>query len=202
MINRVMFAALAHAIAGNLMDAANRHIAMIPNQPVVVVIVYLQRHARPLRKFLEATFNPQFVQAEFGLDAGCIKVLLLDSARGMTADYVHVIRGSRKPDCEDQYWGIQSDTKREYISYTRARQVCHVWLERKPFGAPNEDLPAVDMSNSMSKGYRHAASRNGLINDQQLPWNAVFGNTGDWSWWKSLPKDTPQTLVRCNREGP
>ena len=86
MINRVMFAALALAIAGNLMDAAAHPNRLTPNQPVVVVIVYLQRHARSLRKFLEATFNPQLVQAMFGLDAGCIKVLLLDSARGMTAD--------------------------------------------------------------------------------------------------------------------
>jgi hypothetical protein len=87
----------------------------------------------------------------------------------MTADYVHVIRGSRKPDGNDQYWGIQSCTKREYISYTRARQVCHVWLEQKPFVLPDEDLPAADMSDRMSKGYRHAALRNALINEQHLP---------------------------------
>ena len=41
----------------------------------------------------------------------CIKVVLLDSARGMTAAYVPVTRASRKPGSHDQYWGIQSDAK-------------------------------------------------------------------------------------------
>jgi hypothetical protein len=93
MINRVMFASLAYAIAGNLMDVVARDIALIPNHPLLVVIVYLQRHARPPRTFLESTFNRQSAQELIRFDAGCIKVLLLDSARGMTAVDVHVIRG-------------------------------------------------------------------------------------------------------------
>jgi hypothetical protein len=70
----------------------------VPDQPLDVVIAYLQRHAQPLRSFLEATFGHPDIQALIApFDVKCIKVILLDSARGMTADYVHVVRGSRIP---------------------------------------------------------------------------------------------------------
>ena len=76
-----------------------------------------------------------------------------------------------------------------------------MWLERKPFGLPNDWLPRVDLSDKTSKGYRHAALRNELINHQQLPWNHVYGNMDEWSWWKSLPKDTPQSLTDAIEAG-
>ena len=64
------------------------------------------------------------------------KVMVLDSVRGITADYAHVVRGERQPGRQDQCWGIQADTHREYIRYTRARIHCHVWLGQNPFGHP------------------------------------------------------------------
>jgi hypothetical protein len=69
-----------------------------------------------------------------------------------------------------------------------------VWLERKLFGLPSDHFSALDLSDTMSKGYRHAALRNALIKDQNMPWNSIYGNMDEWSWWRSLPKDTPQPL--------
>ena len=57
------------------------------------------------------------------------------------------------------------------------------------------------MSDSMSKGYRHAALRNALINEQKLPWNLVFGNIDEWSWRRSLPGNTPGPLVDAIQMG-
>ena len=60
--------------------------------------------------------------------------MVVDSARGMTTSYVHVISGERVPGKHDQYWGIHSDTHREYINHTRGEYMCHVWLQEQPFG--------------------------------------------------------------------
>jgi hypothetical protein len=192
-----MFAALAAAILKNLMHARGRGIERcVPDQPLVVVIAYLQRHAQPLKCFLEETFgHPDIHESIAPFDVTCIKVILLDSARGMTADYVHVVRGSRKPGQHDQYWGIQADTKREYISYTRAKYVCHVWLESKPFGLPGWESARPAKSDAASKGYDHAARRNALIVQQGLSWSSIYGNAGKWSWWYALPNTTPQSLL-------
>jgi hypothetical protein len=196
LINRVMFAALALDILRNLVHAAQeRGIEHVPDQPLVVVIAYLQRHAQPLRSFLEATFRHPDVQTLIApFDVTCIKVMLLDSARGMTADYVHVVRGSRIPHHHDQYWGIQADTKREYISYTRAKYVCHVWLESQPFGPPGVESARPSKSDAASKGYDHAALRNDLICKQGLPWKSIHGDDRQWSWWYALDKSTPDEL--------
>jgi hypothetical protein len=160
-----------------------------------VVIAYLQRHAQPLRSFLEATFRHPGVQPLIApFDVTCIKVMLLDSARGMTADYVHVVRGSRIPHHHDQYWGIQADTKRECISYTRAKYVCHVWLETQPFGHPGAESARPSKSDAASKGYDHAALRNDRIVKQVLPWWSIRGDERQWSWWYALETPTPQHL--------
>ena len=112
----------------------------------------------------------------------------------MTADYVHVVRGSRIPHHHDQYWGIQAETKREYVSYTRAKFVCHVWLESQPFGLPGAESARPSKSDAASKGYDHAALRNGLIVKQSLPWWSIQGDERQWSWWYALHKSTPKEL--------
>ena len=57
-----MFAALAADILKNLMHARTEGIKQAPDQPLVVVIAYQQRHAQPLRSFLEATFGHPDIQ--------------------------------------------------------------------------------------------------------------------------------------------
>ena len=99
----------------------------------MIVIVYLQRVAAPLRVFLRDVFGTLHAQGKLDpFKPEDIKVLVLDSVRGVTADYVHVIRGERSIGAQDQYLGIQGDLRREYISYTRGRLLCHVWLDDNP----------------------------------------------------------------------
>ena len=94
-------------------------------------------------------------------DDTCIKVLVVDSARGMTASFVHVIRGERLAGRNDQYFGIQGDEHREYISYTRGKHLCHVLLQVQPFGVPGDNV-YVDPA-SAPKGIAIARRRNQLI---------------------------------------
>ena len=76
--------------------------------PLVLVLTYLHRHAAPLKTFVDATFQGTHVKALLEpFDDKCIKVLVVDSARGMTASFVHVIRGERLAGRNDQYVGIQ-----------------------------------------------------------------------------------------------
>ena len=112
--------------------------------PLVVVIVYLHRVTVPLQQLLLGVFKrPALWDLGQGLAAykdvpveDLVKVMVLDSVRGSIADCAHVVRGERQPGRQDQYWGIQADTHREYISYTRARIHCHVWLEPEPLRPP------------------------------------------------------------------
>jgi hypothetical protein len=189
--NRVMFGRLGVEIERNFVHARSRHVEPQPGSPIVLVIAYLQRHAQPLREYLAMMFEqPAMKQQIAPFDAACIKVVLLDSVRGMTADYVHVIRASRKPMHNDQYFGIQSDVKREYIAYTRARYVCNMWLETKPFGYPGQPVPQISPKDITSRGMELANKRNALIVSQQLQWDVISGDSRDWSWWYQLPQGT------------
>ena len=69
----------------------------------------------------------------------------------MTTDYVHVIRASRKPDSHDQYWGILVGPNREYISYTRGKYICNMWLEVQPFGHPGQPPAKFNAKDRVSK---------------------------------------------------
>ena len=120
----------------------------------------------------------------------CIKVVLLDSARGMTADYVHVIRASRKPGSHDQYYGIQSDANREYIAYTRGKYVCNMWLEVQPFGHPSQPAAKFNLKDRISKGMALANKRNELIIKQSLNNQVLWGDDSEWSWYYQLPNET------------
>ena len=140
----------------------------------MTVTVYLHRVAVPLREFLSTVFGAVRMYLR-PFKPEDIKVLVLDSVRGVTADYVHVVRGERFVGAQDQYWGIQSDLRREYISYTRGRLLCHVWLGTKPFGYPGGQPPRVPPSDRMAKGQDHAFERNRLIAHQKLDWNLLQG---------------------------
>ena len=104
LINRVMFGRLAVAIQHDLAHVRPRSVKPQIGTPIVLVIAYLQRHAQSLREFLTAFFEQPAIKEQVApLSVACIKVVLLDSARGMTADYVHVSRASRRPGSHDQY---------------------------------------------------------------------------------------------------
>ena len=130
--------------------------------------------------------------------------MVLDSVRGITAEYVHVVRGERRVGAHDQYHGIQEDTRREYISYTRGRRLCHVWLDEHPFGNPSQasrpNLQAGDHP-GMFRGFEHACKRNRLIREQGLEYHTVWGNRSNWEWciWRYLRPAWPEMLVEAIR---
>eukprot|EP00971_Amphidinium_carterae_P250985 4982291-Amphidinium_carterae.1 len=94
-----------------------------------MIICFLRRIADPLQRI---------VKAHFGEETQRVEVVLLDSARGLTAERVHVVHCSRFVGCYDQHQGIQSDPNREYVSYTRGRLSTTVWLEMEPLGTPEQ----------------------------------------------------------------
>jgi hypothetical protein len=126
---------------------------------------------------LQGTFSYQATRraSAAGFSEKDIKVVSLDSVRGLTAEYVHVIRARRTPDKADQYCGIQGDLRREYISYTRGRQKTSIWLEREPFGTPDDKVQQFKLSDPNSKGQDHANLRNRLIKEQKLPFSVIEG---------------------------
>ena len=92
--------------------------------PLVLVIAYLHRHALSLKEYLTKVFEQQAINKQMvPFSVACMKEVLLDSARGMTADNVHVIRASRNPGSHDQYYGIQYDANRDGIHCLHAGQV-------------------------------------------------------------------------------
>ena len=107
-------------------------------------------------------------------DFNCIKEMVVESSPGMTTSYVHVVRGERIAGHHDQYWGIQQDLHREYISYTRGKYLCHVWLQEQPFGIPNSET-SFEPGSPATKGQSHAQKRNELIRELRLPWNHLRG---------------------------
>ena len=110
-------------------------------------------------------------------------MVLIDSACGMTADYVHVIRASRKPGSHDQYYGILSDANREYIAYTRGKYVCNMWFEVQPFGHPGQPAAKFKLKDRISKGMALANKRNELIINQSLKYEVIWGDDREWSWY-------------------
>ena len=187
----MLFATLADQILKHIVDAKDS--GKQHSMTLVLVLTYLHRHAAPLKTFLDATFQDMHVKAFIApFDDKCIKVLVVDSARGMTASFVHVIRGERLAGRNDQYFGIQGDEHREYISYTRGKHLCHVWLQVQPFGVPGDNVN-VDPA-SAPKGIAIARRRNQLIQQQNLPWYQVRGVNGDWSWYYALPQEMPESV--------
>ena len=86
LFNEVLFATLADQILNNIIDA--RDSGKQHSMPLVLVLTYLHRHAAPLKTFLDGTFQDMHVKALIApFDDTCIKVLVVDSARGMTASF-------------------------------------------------------------------------------------------------------------------
>ena len=79
----------------------------------VLIICFLRRVSEPIAALLAAFLSEE--------DAKRVDVVLLDSARGLTADRVHVIYSSRFLGRYDQFLGIQADPSRLYVAYTRGR---------------------------------------------------------------------------------
>ena len=102
----------------------------------MLIICFLRRVSEPVAALLAAFLSEE--------DAKRVDVVLLDSARGLTADRVHVIFSSRFVGSYDQLEGIQADPSRLYVAYTRGRLATTVWMEQEPLGLPSggdsEDL--------------------------------------------------------------
>jgi hypothetical protein len=127
-----------------------------------------------LREYLTTFFEQPAINKQVApFSVACIKLVLLDNARGMTADYVHVIRGSRNPGSHDQYWGIQSGTNKEYIADARGKYVCNTWLEVQPFGHPGQPAATFNEKDSVSKGMALANKRNELVINQSLKYEVI-----------------------------
>ena len=97
----------------------------------MLIICFLRRVSEPITALLAAFLSEE--------EAKRVDVVLLDSARGLTADRVHVIYSSRFVGRYDQFLGIQADPNRLYVAYTRGRLATTVWMEREPLGCPNEE---------------------------------------------------------------
>ena len=70
----------------------------------MLIICFLRRVSEPIAALLAAFLSEE--------DAKRVDVVLLDSARGLTADRVHVIYSSRFVGRYDQFLGIQADPSR------------------------------------------------------------------------------------------
>ena len=81
----------------------------------MLIICFLRRVSEPIAALLAAFLSEE--------EAKRVDVVLLDSARGLTADRVHVIYSSRFVGRYDQFLGIQADPSRLYVAYTRGRLV-------------------------------------------------------------------------------
>ena len=75
--------------------------------------------------------------------------------------------------------GIQSDLKREYITYTRGRQTTMIWLEKQPYGTPGPNPPPAELAHgaNAAAARRIELLRGGLryyLGTQDEPWHALF----------------------------
>ena len=117
----------------------------------MLIICFLRRVSKPIAALLAAFLSKE--------DAKRVDVVLLDSARGLTADRVHVIYSSRFVGRYDQFLGIQADPSRLYVAYTRGRLATTVWMEREPLGFPNEECWEDWMPTFTSHPAKSASSR-------------------------------------------
>ena len=95
-------------------------------------------------------------------------VVLLDSARGLTADRVHVIFSSRFVGSYDQLEGIQADPNRLYVAYARGRLATTVWMEQEPLGLPSD--AEVCWTDWMPEFENHPGSRKNLLSPSHQQW--------------------------------
>ena len=109
-------------------------------QPLCLIVSYLHRLLVPLQHYVETIQRLPAWQTMFVLlgHGNPIKVASVDSIRGVTSDFVHVVRARRNMETPDQFYGIQGDEKREYICYTRGRLCTTMWLEVQPHGVPGD----------------------------------------------------------------
>ena len=142
-----------------------------PGQPLILIVCYLQRIAVPLQKYAEAMMA---LPSWLGLCKQTghptpIQVCSVDAIRGLSAEMVHWVHARRFVTAWDQYHGIQSDDKREYICYTRGRRSTTSWLECT-HGTPEETKP--DTPNTKG-GAELSAARFKAIKEMKLPWRVL-----------------------------
>ena len=126
----------------------------------MLIICFLRRVSEPVAALLAAFLSEE--------DAKRVDVVLLDSARGLTADRVHVIFSSRFVGSYDQLEGIQADPNRLYVAYTRGRLATTVWMEQEPLGLPSD--AEVCWTDWMPEFENHPGSRKNLLSPSHQQW--------------------------------
>ena len=160
---------------------------------------HLLRVSEPVAALL-AAFLPEE-------DAKRVDVVLLDSARGVTADRVHVIFSSRFVGSYNQPQGSQADPNQLYVAYTRGRLATTVWMEqernrdgeraaergrererernKKKTGRPHRQTPQqTDRRRSASRSRIHRERPTGLYERERFRETAVpsGGESEGVSW--------------------
>ena len=167
----------------------------------VLIICFLRRVSEPVAALLAAFLSEE--------DAKRVDVVLLDSARGLTADRVHVIFSSSFVGCYDQLQGIQADPNRVYVAYARGRLATTVWMEQEPLGLPSdgeerwrrwmpefENHPAKkSLSPTTQQWFEFAAQRYALLSRGEVE-PATTGSAhsapshSDCQWYRSSSRQT------------
>ena len=177
----------------------------------VLIVCFLRRVSEPVAALLAAFLSEE--------DAKRVDVVLLDSARGLTADRVHVIFSSRFVGCYDQLQGIQADPNRVYVAYTRGRLATTVWMEQEPLGLPSdgeehwrswmtefENHPAKkSLSPTVQQWIEFAAQRYALLRRGEVePTGSAHSapSHSDCQWYRSSSRQTFtwRALVGTTRE--
>ena len=180
-------------------------------QKGMLIICFLRRVSEPVAA-LKAAFLPEE-------DARRVDVVILDSARGLTADRVHVIFSSRFVGSYDQLQGIQADPNRLYVAYARGRWATTVWMEQEPLGLPSDAeecwtdwLPEFEnhpgkklFSPSHQQWIEFAAKRHALLSRGEVE-PATTGSAhsapshSDWNMSSAHQTFTWRALVGTRRE--
>ena len=148
-----------------------------------------------------------------------VDVVLLDSARGLTADRVHVNVSSRFVGSYDQLQGIQADPNRLYVAYTQGRLATTLWMEQEPLGLPSDAevcwtdwLPEFEnhpdkklLSPSHQQWIEFAAKRHALLSRGEVEPAATGSAHGapshsDWNMSSAHQMITWRALVGTTRE--
>ena len=109
----------------------------------ILIICFLRRVSEPVAALLAA-----FLSEEDAKRVDVVDVVLLDSARGLTADRVHVVYSSRFVGRYDQLQWVQADPDRLCVAHARGRLALTVWMEQEPLGLPSETAQRKSPSGS------------------------------------------------------
>ena len=167
--NSTLIANLLHAVAYDLntCDKAPTTGGGTARQPILLVICFLKRHAVSIQWAIEQFLDGLITNNNYTKND--VNVVLVDSVRGLTTRYAHIVHGDRFVDGHDQFFGIQSCERREYLVYTRATHRTTMWLDTQPFGHPGNTFDQK-FGTRLSKGKALALKRHQHIRDNRLPY--------------------------------